>query len=79
MGGVLVGAFHTDAAAAPGGGAAAEARTGRDGTFSLRVKPGRYELEVQRAPALVRCDKVAVAALGGTRHNVLITCDSGIR
>ena len=65
----------------PGGDAVATVTSGKDGAFSVRLRPGRYRL-VPRSPAgrsLPYASPQDAAVLAGSVARVTIAYDSGIR
>ncbi len=80
LAGVLV-----EAVAASSGGTvssgkvSAKARTADDGSFSLTVPAGAYDVEVGSSGPYPRCRPVTVTLSRGAHHHLVISCDTGIR
>jgi Carboxypeptidase regulatory-like domain len=66
-------------ARSPGTGVVASARTGTDGHYSLRLRPGSYQIVVVIAQIVPRCPRVPVSVRSGAAARSDIKCDSGIR
>jgi hypothetical protein len=80
VGGVLVEAIVAGSAvAAAAGHVAGQARAGRDGSFTLTLPAGSYDLEVRTTGPFPRCAPVAVTVTPGARRHLDLTCDTGIR
>ena len=62
-----------------GGVVVAETSTAGDGSFSLLLPPGLYELVVTPGGILPRCPTLAVSVRAGADRRVSIGCDTGIR
>jgi|SRR5437764_6336823 len=57
----------------------AHARSDANGTYSMRLAPGRYTLVVQTGSTFPRCPTTPVTVPRGQVVTVNITCDTGIR
>ena len=63
----------------PGGGIVAEVRTSKDGSYSLSVTPGHYELVIGTPNFLPHCPSRMVTVTSGSRQPIDFACDTGIR
>ena len=62
-----------------GTGLASSARTGTDGVFAIRLRPGIYVLTVLTTAVFPRCPQARVWVRPGMAVRANITCDTGIR
>lgn len=60
-------------------GVVATARTGTDGRFTLRIKPGSYLLVVRTPQVFPRCPRALVTLGSGATVRTHINCDIGLR
>lgn len=61
------------------GAEAARARSAADGSFTMTLLPGYYELEVVTTDAMMRCPATGVDVFAGGTTRADIACDTGIR
>lgn len=60
-------------------GSVSSVRSGADGHFTVRLRPGNYVLTVLTTAIFPRCPRVPVSVRSGVAVRAAITCDTGIR
>ena len=61
------------------GTVAARTRSGSDGRFRVRLRPGRYEVRAASGRPVPRCGSLRVTLRSHRFAHVTLSCDSGIR